>query len=195
MITFWRSDVLFFVFLLRHFSTIYFIFMSFSLARSCISVPSVVSVGLQIFYDFLFFFHFSANTWPIAAGHRGILLYSIFIGVFPLPSNHHLPAVPRCIQYNTLVFHRTSFVEHFLLIFFVTFLNVNRFFTCHRVCIWSLFQVSYFFYIFIFIVYYCIFKDIISNILVRHVKCKKNKFVPGIKIVFNKNFVTKKKKN
>lgn len=145
------------------------------------------------FANFLRFsiFLLSANT---SVGHCSILSIFYFYRGFPSPLQPPFTGSTPTYTIQYVSVSPNVVRQTFSLDIFVTFLNVSRFFTCHRVCIWSLFQVSCFFYFFIFIVYYCIFKDIISNILVRQVICINSKFVPGIKIVLIKNFVTKKKK-
>lgn len=111
------------------------------------------------FVNFLWFFTISTRHPPISGlppnGHRSIHSCSIFDRGFPSTGD-----TPRRIQHNTLVFHGASSFERILLTFIYLF-NANRFFLCRRVCFCSLFEASLF-----FIFMCCIFKDIISLILV-----------------------------
>lgn len=105
-------------------------------------------------------FHFSPfNKWSTAAaGYRGIFLYFIFNQVSP---NHHLPAIPRRIQFITVsvspsVVGWTLSLVFFLLLWTQTvFFAFFLFFPClvASFFFFLLFQVSLFF-IFIFITFY-----------------------------------------
>lgn len=144
------------------------------------------------FFTIFHFFHLSANTW-----------YSFifdFYPVSPLPQPPFTGAVPRRIQYNTLMFHPSVVRRTFSLDFFFTFLNAN--------CSLALFHVPprlhsvtfpgellFFIFLYLYIVYYCIFKDIISNVLVCLVKFINNKFVPEKKLYLTKTLLQKEKKN
>lgn len=166
--------------------------MSFPLTQSCIFIPSVVSAGFANFLWFSTLFTCPPIRDPPPPA-TVVFFYILFLSGFPPPQPPFTGStLTNTIQYVSV---SPSVVRWtFSLAFFVASLNANRFFTCHCVCIWSLFQGSYFF-LYLCIVYYCIFKNIISNILVCLVKFISNKFVPEKKLYPIKTLLQKEKIN